>query len=190
MKAISTNKKHPFFNGPRVDFYENGKWKKESNYVNNQLIGQQNEWYENGEKKSEKLIQMDSVTKKIVEVNFQFWNKEGQQTVIDGNGIYEFEDEEITEKGEIKNGIRQGTWTGKNRKQNFSYSEIYDNGKLISGISEDADNNKYPYSALTEKAIPKAGMNDFMNFIKDNYRIPYDQKLNGKIFVKFIVEVD
>lgn len=190
MKAISTRKDKPYFQGPQIDYYESGNKKQESNYIDNNLNGKQVEWYENGDLKVEKEISWDSQNKNAIIKIMQFWNKDKQQTVIDGNGQYEQSDEIISEKGEIKNGKKQGVWYGNNLKENYSFSEIYRDGEFISGISADKDNNKHPYKILTEKADYKNGMQDFYRFIGKNYRCPSVQGLKGKVYITFIVETD
>jgi antitoxin component YwqK of YwqJK toxin-antitoxin module len=190
MKAISTSKDKPKFEGPRIDYYENGNIKQESNYVDNKLSGKQIDWYENNIKKSEKEIVWNSKTKDYSAKILQFWNKEGQQTVVDGNGQFEDSDEKLHEKGELKNGLKQGIWDGKNLKEKFSFTEIYNEGAFISGISTDENNTKYPYKEQMEKPTPAKGMSDFYSHIGRNYRAPEVQGLKGKIYTTFVVDKD
>lgn len=190
MKAISTKPDKPSFQGPRLDYYENGNKKLESNYIDNNLNGLQLEWYDNSEKKSEKDITWDSENKNPIIKILQFWNKDKQQTVIDGNGQYEDTNENIYEKGPIKQGKKEGVWEGKNLKENYNFSEIYRDGKFISGISSDKENNKFPYKVLMEKATHKKGMSDFYSFIGRNYRTPSVQGLQGKVYITFVVDTD
>ncbi len=190
MKAISTSKDKPNFEGPRIDYYENGNLKQESNYVNNKLSGKQIDWYENNVKKSEKEIVWDSKTKDYNTKTLQFWNQEGQQKVIDGNGQFEDSDDKIHEKGELKNGIKQGVWEGKNLKEKFSFTEIYNEGVFISGISTDENNTKYPYKEFTTKPVPAKGMSDFYSHIQKNYRTPKVQGLKGKVYITFVIDKD
>lgn len=187
MSAVTKNKNSLKFEGLHVDYYENGNKKQESTYIDNKLIGKQLQWYENGDKKSEKEISWDAKNK-ISTVNIlQFWNKEGQQTVIDGNGQYEITDGNNYEKGEIKDGKKHGLWIGKNLKEKISYSEIYKNGNLTSGISSDENNNKFPYKKIIEKPTPAKGMDDFYIFIGKNLRTPQNGNIDGRILTKFII---
>ena len=188
MKAISTNKDKPYFEGPQLEYHENGKTKKESNYAKNKLNGKQIEWYENGEKAVEKIVQWDSKTRAYNEEIKNFWDKNGQQTVTDGNGVYEYTTSELYEKGPIVNGEKNGVWEGKIFKENYSYSEIYNNGKFVSGISSDKNNNKFPYKELTEKAGAKNGIQDFYSYVGRNYKTPNIQGLNGKIYISFVID--
>lgn len=190
MKAISKSKDILKIEGPRIDYYENGNIKQESNYVDNKLSGKQIDWYENKVKKSEKEISWDSKIKDYNTKILQFWDKEGQQIVTDGNGQFEDSDDKIYEKGELKNGTKHGIWEGKDLKEKSSYTEIYNEGTFVSGISTDANNTKYPYKEFTTKPVPAKGMSDFYSHIGKNYRIPETQGLKGKIYTTFLIDTD
>lgn len=187
MSATSKNKDVLRLEGTRTDYYENGNKKQESNYVNNRLNGKQISWYESNVKKSEKEITWDTNNKTSETNVIAFWNPEGKQTVIDGNGQVEDSDEDNFEKGEIKDGKKHGIWTGKNLKEKISYSEIYKNGNLTSGISSDENNNKFPYKKITEKPTPAKGMDDFYMFIGKNFKMPKQEDINGRVLTKFII---
>jgi antitoxin component YwqK of YwqJK toxin-antitoxin module len=190
MKAISTNKNHPVFEGPRIDYYENGNKRRTTYYSNNMPNGIQTEWYENNLKKLEKDIKWNPKTNTYDIKILKFWNKEGQLTLTDDNGKYEYSDDKISEKGEIKNGKKQGIWEGKDLKENFSFTEIYNDGILISGISTDENNNKYQYKEFTEKATPAKGIDDFYQYLSKNYKTPKVRELKGKIYLSFIIDKD
>jgi hypothetical protein len=188
MKAISTNKDKPYFVGPHFDYYENGNKKQQSNYVDNKLNGLQIDWYDNNVKKSEKEINWDSKNKDYTIKILQYWNPEGIQTLIDGNGECELSDDQIFEKGKLKNGEKQGIWEGKDRIGKFSFTEIYNEGIFVSGISTDENNTKYPYKELMTKPTPEKGMADFYKHIAKNFRTPKVQGLQGKIYITFAVD--
>ncbi|MES2239679.1 MAG: energy transducer TonB [Bacteroidota bacterium] len=190
MTAISKDKNNLKLNGIRNDYYENGNKKRESNYTNNILYGLQLEWHENGEKKAEKEITWDVKNKSSIIKIKQFWNKDKQQTIIDGNGQYEDTDENLYEKGLIKDGKKDGPWEGKNLRLNFSFKELYKKGELKSGISIDKNNNKFPYKELMVKPEPKKGMNNFYQYIGKNYKTPEIQGLKGKVYASFVVDKD
>ncbi len=188
MKAISTNKDKPNFVGPRFDYYENGNKKQQSNYVDNKLNGLQIDWYDNNVKKSEKEITWDSKNKDYTIRILQYYNPEGTQTLIDGNGECELSDDKIFEKGKLKNGKKQGVWEGKDLIGKFSFTEIYNDGIFVSGISSDENNTKYPYKELMMKPTPEKGMADFYRHIARNFRTPKVQGLQGKIYITFVVD--
>jgi hypothetical protein len=75
----------------------------------------------------------------------------------------------------------------------YQFSETYDNnGKLISGVSIDTVNNKYPYDINTYMSQPEypGGVTRFREFIARNYRYPTEalkQNLSGRIQASFVV---
>ncbi|MDR7369414.1 energy transducer TonB [Flavobacterium aquidurense] len=190
MRAISTKKDEQKFEGPRIDYYENGNIKQESNYIDNKLSGTQIDYYENNDKKTEKEITWNP-EKKISSVKIlQFWNKDKQQTVVDGNGIYEDTEDDLYEKGEIKKGEKQGIWEGKDLKKKINFTENYNEGVLISGISTDENNNLFPYKEILEKPFPAKGMQNFYKHIGRNYSTPKVEGLKGKIYITFVIDED
>lgn len=193
MSAFSSDRDNLNLEGIRIDYYENGNKRKQSNYVNNKLNGLQIEWYESGEKKLEQEIIWNDKRKDFDTKLFQFWNNEGQQLIINGNGQYEKTDKELYESGEIKEGKRNGTWTGKYFKLNFTFIESYENGELVSGISTDKNNNKFPYKELMKKPKPPNGITNFYQYIGRNFKLSKEaslQKISGKINVTFVVDED
>jgi len=188
MSATSKNKDVLRIEGTRTDYYENGNKRQESNYIDNQLSGKQISWYENNVKKSEKEMIWDAKNKTSETNLIAFWNPEGKQTVIDGNGQVEETDGEFYEKGKIENNKKQGIWEGKSLKRNYTFTEIYKNGKFVSGISTDGNNDKYPYKELLQNPVPAKGMTDFYQYIGRNYKTPNIQGLKGKIYLSFVVD--
>lgn len=129
--------------------------------------------------------------KKISQLKInQFWDVDGVQKVVDGNGFFEDKDENESSKGEIKNGLKEGVWEGFFLKLKYPYKENYTNGKLISGRSWDDNNNFYIYTEITVKPMPSNGIMDFYTYIQKNYRIPnlLPPNTKGKIYVTFLVD--
>lgn len=187
-------------NGSVVRYYENGRKKEITNYIDSHITGKQYRWYENGSIQSEKEFSYDKSTNKTSEKVLQFWSPDKTQLVIDGNGIYEAIDEDIVEgfeivgtvyeKGEIKNGFKHGKWIGNSTRPKISYLEEYDNGKLINGNSTDEDNHQYSYTEVKEEPAPKTGINDFNRYVGKKYNAPNIRGFSGKIYVTFIVDKD
>nr|WP_315150897.1 energy transducer TonB [uncultured Flavobacterium sp.] len=176
--------------GEFVFYYENGNKKNIANYIKNRLIGKNEEWYENGTKKSE-CEYFES--KKGFTNNcklYQYWNPEGKQTVIDGNGYYEEIDENHSDSGTIKNGFKEGIWKGKYNK-NCKYIETYKEGEIVSGVSTDENNKEYEYNELESKPEPKGGIQNFYKYIGKNFKIyKEDENVKGTIITTFIVDKD
>ena len=148
------------------------------------------EYYDNGTKKSEQetyKLGKDTLAPKIV----QFWNKDNIQKVINGNGDYYEDDDNKLLKGQVINGFREGIWIENDKKNKFSSTETYSKGKFISGVSKTEDGQEYNYSVFFEKPKPKSGMEDLYTYIKRNFRISKEAKINrvsGKIYLTFIVD--
>ncbi len=176
--------------GTFVYYYENGNKKSITNYKLDKKDGEYFEFYENGNKKEAGENILDDKKNKSEHKINQFWDINGVQKVSDGNGFYEDQGENESEKGEIKNGFKEGIWEGSFNKLKFSYKETYKDGKLISGISTNTDGITNTYYELEKKPEPKYGMDDFYKFIGKNYRTPNQQGLKGKVYITFVVDKD
>ncbi len=176
--------------GSFTSFYENGS-KKSIEIYNEGNLKSKYDFYEKGQKKmvSEYLFNSKQLTseKKIT----QFWNEDGIQKIIDGNGFFEIKEEEESEKGELKNSLKNGIWEG--HQYDITYKETYENGKLISGISTDKNLETYMYTDIETKPVPKKGMENFYSFIGRNFNYTEESIKNnilGKILLKFVVDKD
>lgn len=176
--------------GTFVYYYENGNKKSITNYKLDKKDGEYFEFYENGNKKEAGENILDDKNNKSEHKINQFWDLNGVQKVSDGNGFFEEQGENESEKGEIKNGFKDGIWEGSFNKLKFSYKETYKDGKLISGVSTNADGLTNTYSEIEKKPEPKYGMDDFYKFIGKNYRTPNQQGLKGKVYITFVVDKD
>jgi hypothetical protein len=169
-------------------YYENGN-KKRTEHYNKKKIGKFEEWYENGSKKQEgEYFEANDYFEKYK--LHQYWDPNGKQTVIDGNGFYESFDKKTFESGNIKDGLKDGLWKGKNLKGKIlKYEETYKTGVLVSGISTDDENMEHKYDILESVPVPKKGMKDFYEYIAGKYIKPreYDN-VRGKIYIQFVID--
>lgn len=174
--------------GEFINYYENGNKKSITNYLKGRLIGNEELWYENGTKESESEYFESEDGFSALQKLKNYWLENGKQTVVNGNGTYEKTFKFGTEKGMYKNGLREGSWTG-TFITNYGYTEEYRNGKLVSGVSTDKDNNEYSYTQLEVKPEPLTSIKDFYQHIGRNFQIPraYD-RVKGKIYLSFVVE--
>ncbi|SHM66461.1 hypothetical protein [Flavobacterium chilense] len=141
--------------GEFICYYKNGAKESVIEYSEDHKSGKEINWYENQSKKSEKQNLWDPKTKKSQTLILNCWNEDKTQTVTDGNGEYEETEQFVTQKGEIKNGLKQGLWIGNDKLRKTTFNDNYDKGILISGISIDENNVKYSYASLSEKQNPK-----------------------------------
>ena len=137
--------------GEFICYYKNGAKESIINYLEDHKSGQEINWYENQSKKSEKQNLWESKTKKSQTLILNYWDENKNQTVIDGNGECEETDKFTTQKGTIKNGLKQGTWQGSDILRKITFIDNYDRGILISGVSIDENNVKSSYSSLDKK---------------------------------------
>ena len=141
--------------GEFIYYYKNGAKESVVNYSEDHKSGKEINWYENQSKKSEKQNLWDPKTKKSQTLILNFWDENKNQTVVDGNGEYEETEKFITQKGALKDGLKQGVWQGNDAVRKTTFIDNYNLGILISGVSTDESNTKFSYSSLSEKQTGK-----------------------------------
>jgi antitoxin component YwqK of YwqJK toxin-antitoxin module len=141
--------------GEFIYYYKNGSKESVVNYSEDHKVGKELHWYENQTKKSEKQNLWDPKTKKSQTLILNFWDENKNQTVVDRNGEYEDTEKSVTEKGTVKNGLKQGIWKGSDSARKTTFTNNYDQGILLSGVSIDENNVKTSYPSLTKKQAVK-----------------------------------
>jgi antitoxin component YwqK of YwqJK toxin-antitoxin module len=192
MEGTSTDKDALIQEGQFAYYYENGNKKTISKFINCRLSGKQFNWYEDGKPKSEiEYLENQEEVSSDSKIN-QYWNAENIQTVIDGNGYYEYLEKGFFESGKVKNGFHEGKWKGGSKKPNYTFVENYENGKLISGTSIDSSNIEYGYKEVHQRPVAKQGMNHFYSYIGRRMRIPYEAQntVFGTIHLTFVIDTD
>lgn len=170
-------------------YYENGNKEILVTYSKSIPIGKEIKWYENGNKKTEAFYTDENVkTGRNFRVD-QYWDTKGNHTVIDGNGVYTIDDEYSTFSGNLKNGFKDGVWKCNYLKIDESFTEIYDNGNLVSGVFTDSDKTTHEYFQLEVQPKPIKGMQDFYNYFGQNIKMPKRIKnITGKILIEFVID--
>lgn len=178
------------YEGEVTYYHKNGAKKSIANYSKGNAIGKDYQWHENGSKKLEGEYIEDEKKKTSQHKINQFWDANGAQKIVDGNGFFENKDDNESEKGAIKNGFKEGPWEGSSTKFGTSYKETYQDGKLISGTSTDKNGETYHYTEAEVLPNPKKGLMDFYKFIAKNYQIPNSlpKETSGKIYITFVVD--
>lgn len=183
--------------GEVTNWYENGNKKSVKHFVKGRAEGKYFEWYENGNNKREGVNSIETeelsdtkTSSRTFQVINQFWDVNGVQKVIDGTGDYEETAKNFKASGKLKNGYKDGVWKGQYTELDFSYSEIYNKNKLVSGISVDKNNVSANYTKIQAAPAPLRGMKDFYSYIAANFRVPKGVELKGKIYMSFIVDID
>lgn len=194
MKCSSSSKNTLQIDWTLISYYENGSRKSISNYKRNRIIGKEFRFFDDGtiESEIEYIYNGGGFDKnhKIV----QFWNKERQHKVIDGNGEYQtFDITGIPIIGKVKNGLKHGEWTGSAQYDGLKFTDSYKNDKFISGKIVDSTGKSVSYKILLEQARPKKGNQEFQSAIFKaliKTQALKKNKISGNIYFSFIVEKD
>ena len=189
MEGTYKDKELAFKKGNFIYYYDNGNKKTEGVVENERSIGSFLEWYENGVKKAEgEYIKNEKAFQNDFKI-LNYWDDTNKQLVINGNGYVVDVTKDYSIEGTLKNGLREGIWTGSNKKTKISFTENYKNGDFISGISTDSDNIKHSYNVVEERPEPKNGLSHFMKFISKKMKLPkLNHSLKGRVVLEFIVE--
>lgn len=192
MKGHTSSVDRIIKDGRFIYYYENGKRKMVANYQEDRLVGKEFKWYENGNKKSdvEYILADDRLEPSNLVVN-QYWDKDGQQKVKDGNGDFEDSDDSWIASGKVVNGKKTGEWKGEDKKRKITFVENYNDGKLVSGISTDPLNVNHTYDKILIKPKPKKGLDHFYHYIGTHFSYSKESEgKSGKIFLLFYIEKD
>jgi TonB family protein len=196
------------------DKYENGQitskhvGNKNFSYYPNGRIENENElfesdkekkyidihWFANGQLAYVKntILQKTENLEKYVAV----WDTLGKQIVRDGNGFDEYYEGNLKNltihSGLLKDGVKEGKWTGKDVNDIIGYTEIYEKGKCLKGESY-LGKSTYNYTNPNENAEFKTGMNGFESHLMTNLKYPSAAQranVSGKVYVQFVVDID
>lgn len=179
--------------GEYVYYYENRNKKRTENYIKSRLNGSFSDWYENGNPRSKgEYIESEKGFSSEMKI-YDFWNSKNEHTVINGNGLFEENSEKSSIAGNLKNGLKDGEWKGFNEITKYHYSDIYNNGKFVSGKSINSKGQERYYETLESRPLPPKGITDFYKFIGANFiktKEAISNKISGKIIVQFVIEKD
>ncbi|WP_125723303.1 toxin-antitoxin system YwqK family antitoxin [Flavobacterium ustbae] len=126
--------------GEFIYYFKNGAKESVINFKEDRKEGKEINWYENQNKKSEKLNIWNPKTKTVQTLILNFWDENKEQTVIDGNGEYEEKNQFILQKGTVKDGLKQGVWEKTDTSSNITFNENYNKGILLSTTNVDEKN--------------------------------------------------
>ena len=130
----------------------------------------------------------DEKTKKQIKLISQFWDKNNNHSVINGNGEYKNIDLEnnIYEVGKVQNYRKSGLWELKSKE--YSVQENYKEGNLVFGKAVYADGETYEYREIEISPKPKKGFEHFYQFVGKKLKVNGD--LYGKMMIQFVVDKD
>lgn len=186
--------------GQSVSYFINTRQKQRAEYKNNVKTGNEYNYYPNGQlyyiKHYSDPDSLDTDKKKTPQTTVIITSNDstGNSLVNNGNGhfiLYDDSFTKITEEGDLKNGYPDGEWKGTNTDAKLSYTEVYDNGKLLNGKATTITGLITTYKSRTEQPRYNSGINDFYKFLGQNIRYPSTDRENnvqGTVVVKFVVE--
>jgi len=187
MSGTTTTREKITKNGMFVYYYENDNKKTICNFIKNEAVGKRYNFYKNGNKKEEGEHIWDKKNKISRYMVQQNWDSIGTQKVFDGNGELENIGQKTYSTGKIKNGFRDGVWIGYDKNIGYTFTETYENQKLVSGVSIDKDKTLHNYNVVE---LPPRAKN-FLSYIANNYKTPnIPSGIKGTIYVAFTVETD
>ena len=177
--------------GITTAYYENGNKKSRTMYTEGLEFGEYMSWHENGTKAIEGEYIINNYAK-TPESNLKinnYWDENGNQTVINGNGTYHEITETESATGSILDGCKTGLWEGKNSKAKITFKETYKNGKLIDGIASD-ENKSYSYTKIEIQANPKKGLPAFYKEFATSVHIPEVKEgtTSIKLLFRFVID--
>jgi len=186
------------FKGKKYEMFENGNLKSEQMYSNySEQIDTAFYYHQNGKIKSI-LYYPFSIDKKgkykIEEpLYLAYADSTGKILLKDGNGFAVSDNSYSYEEGNYVNHKKQGEWKGHFIGKQYTFTETFIEGKLISGITTDSIGNKTPYDSITgwkEPAYP-GGISTLMQYIGRNYDYPAQALyagVNGIVEIEFIID--
>ncbi|MFN3753193.1 TonB family protein [Flavobacterium sp.] len=176
--------------GEEVQYYENGNKKSSEYYENKMRSGKKTVWYEKGTLMLEGYFNPEKIRTPEYYILESFWNENETKTIDKGNGHYKTDAEE----GEYINGLKHGTWLSGKYDSGFDYyTDEYKLGEFISGYRIDANGIRHNYDFLEKKPQPSNGLQDFYQYISKNFnptREAIKNKVKGRILLAFVVEKD
>jgi TonB family protein len=191
---------HPVLEEQCATFYKNGKRQSTTFYKKGLEVGVEYEFYPNGKPYIVKEYPDNNSRYNDINNNFLIqanYDSLGTAQVENGNGYYKGFDNDfkaIEEEGGVKNGKRDGLWTGYFKRSKAHFSENYKNGELIAGKSTFDDGTTAAYTK-TRAAAPafKGGLEAFGSFLSRKIDYPVDARENniqGTVVLSFVVEKD
>jgi hypothetical protein len=159
-----------------ITYYTNGRRESVSTYTGGALIGPSYLFYPNG--KLHFTLKYDTVSTKTAEENSTIltcMDSTGKELATNGNGRYinyDWATGVVTEEGAIKDGKPDGEWHGKYPDDKVTYTDIYSNGKFVSGYCVTAAGTKLTYTSRRQTPEFPGGDAAFITLIKKKFKYP------------------
>jgi TonB family protein len=179
--------------------FPNGKKASISTFKNGVLTGSEYLYFESGVLKEERFyLENKEKTynpKRIIYKTVSIHDTAGQNFLDEnGSGLVNIEEENGDwQKAIYLNGLKTGVWESYNKKENETYTDVYQDGLYISGKTTKANGEIISYQEIEKLPEFKGGLSAFGRFLGENLRYPPDAArdgIQGRIYISFIVEKD
>ncbi|SFT02713.1 energy transducer TonB [Sphingobacterium wenxiniae] len=188
------------FVGEKYEMYENGNVLSREKYSDDGLlIDTAYQFYESGILHTAFYYPSSLDTEGKLKIDSPLFlvhcDSTGAITLKNGNGYAELSNTHAREYGNYVNHKREGEWGGWFLDDKYTFTENYQDGKLISGISTDEDGIKTPYDSTTFEVSPEypKGINTFRRTVLNNYKYPKEAiaaNVSGKVILTFVIDKD
>jgi antitoxin component YwqK of YwqJK toxin-antitoxin module len=186
------------FEGECTTYYPNGNKSATIYYKMGYKDGQEYLYYPNGNVLS--VIKHVQGSSAIFDKNF-FWDcydDKGNTICKEGNGrwiTYDDSCKYIQYGGPVKNGLMEGTWTGKIfQPDTINYTFVFKNSRVQSSTGYDKNGKAYPFTNEYERATYRSGPLVFLERLRNRIKMPKDtdgEKISiDTMHVSFVVERD
>lgn len=188
--------------GQYLGYFPNGNLKMKAYYVDGYIVGKDYKYYPNG--------------KLYIEDDYGLWNTDkpaneqyrsyhvimvqdstGKSLVSNGNGAYSiFNGSDFrypVESGPVKNGEKDGIWTGHNYIYQVKFTEEYADGKMVRGSAIDSTGGVHQYTQRFVEPQYPGGTKALFKFISSQLEYPQyarDHGKQGRVFIRFMVSKD
>ncbi|MFD0766235.1 TonB family protein [Mucilaginibacter lutimaris] len=189
----------PNYEGQRVTYYGSGLRQNLSTFSKGDKVSNSYEYFPNG--KLYRIIKYPDIpVEKSLETAYEIiasFDSLGVEHVKEGEGDYKGYSDDfkyVEETGKVHNGKRDGIWTGEKKNIHSTFTETYNNGELISGVSVNDKNETFNYKG--NRGTPpafKGGYQAFGQYLGNNIVYPtYARKnmIQGRVILTFVVEKD
>ncbi|MXV13707.1 TonB family protein [Hufsiella ginkgonis] len=199
---VSAFEPAPVLEGTVLSYYKSGSKQEVVTYERNVPRGPAVYYYENG--KVQKTLeygdtgtaQLFDLKKTIYYKIISYYDSTGVQTVENGNGhikVISGPEKSVEEEGDIRDGVKEGTWKGAFLKTGNRYEELFSAGKFVSGVATLSDETTYEYRKNEEPPEFNGGEQGFLRFVQRTFRYPADAiktGVSGRVILSFVVEKD
>lgn len=132
------------------------------------------------------------------------WDSTGRQLIKDGNGYYTrviskqsrqdtTQKTRFVEAGNIRDGFKDGQWTGHYADGSYSYTEQYRMGEDLGGVATLPGGKQISYKEAMQNPKFVGGQEGMYSFLNRTVMYPADaarKKVSGKVYVAFTVCTD